>query len=476
MRLFTKIFFSVIMVFCLTFLVSGYFILSFSLKSCVEREKEFALQQYKYDKFTAQAAMISGRLFEETEDFARMQPLFETMARQIDADICLVSAEGECLYTEGPWDDLPKSLSLSADHYWFQFLHQENQSHVLIGSLIRQDDVSFGFLTKTNISESIRQQKRLQTYFERCFCAALILGIVLMLGLSLLLTRPLSRMTKAADRIADGCYHERLRLHSKDELGQFADSFNRMTAMVEQTIQELSEEAEKKEDFVANFAHELKTPLTSIIGYADMIYQKDLPREKVKKAAWYIWNEGMRLEALSLKLMDLTNLNRQEFPRSAMSAEEILADVMEGAAVALRQKGVQIFWRTEDVYIIVDYDLIKTMLLNLIDNAVKADCRRIRIEGKTEEGKYQIRITDDGKGIPAAQLSKITEAFYMVDKASARKQHGAGIGLALVRRIVELHEGKLRIDSREGEGTCVTVALPLAEAEEDPEEEGLCEA
>ena len=109
--------------------------------------------------------------------------------------------------------------------------------------------------------------------------------------------------------MAEGCYEERLPRGGRDEIGVLAESFNQMAAAVEGKIGELSQAAQEKEDFVANFAHELKTPLTSVIGYADRIYQKELSREEQKQAAWHIWNEGMRLEALSLKLMDLTSLN-----------------------------------------------------------------------------------------------------------------------------------------------------------------------
>lgn len=104
-----------------------------------------------------------------------------------------------------------------------------------------------------------------------------------------------------------------------------------MAQAVDEKVQELSDSARQKEDFVANFAHELKTPLTSIIGYADRIYKKELSREEQKKAALYIWNEGMRLEALSLKLMDLTILNHKDFclqeVKTDILFQELTADV-----------------------------------------------------------------------------------------------------------------------------------------------------
>ena len=120
----------------------------------------------------------------------------------------------------------------------------------------------------------------------------------------------------------------------------------------------------------------------------------------------------------------------------------------------------------------MDYDLMKTVLLNLIDNARKAESSQIVLAGVCSGADYCISVSDDGTGIPGEELSRITEAFYMVDKSRSRKQHGAGLGLSLVSRIVELHQGELRIESTPGKGTRVSVILPAyRELEEAPERE-----
>lgn len=459
MRLFTKIFISVISVFSIAFLISGYFILSYSLESSVEREKEFALRQYKYDKFTVQSDIIAN----ESEILNETQDIYKNIAHELPISVCFTKENGEVIYTKGIETDLIKEAELVDNSYWYKVVQDDGESFILIGSIIWQNKINIGFFTKTDITEAISQQKVLQEYFERCFFVALAAGIVLILGLSLFLTSPIKHMTKIADRIANGCYNERLQMKSKDEIGNLAVSFNQMADAVEKTIEELSDEAKKKEDFVANFAHELKTPLTSVIGYADRIYQKDLPREEVKRVALYIWNEGMRLESLSLKLMDLTNLDRQKFLLSFMPARELLYDVVEGIDAVLANKEIDLQCEAEEAYIKADYDLMKTVILNLIDNAAKADCKHIQVCGKKKEKRYQIEVNDDGRGIPQEELSRITEAFYMVDKSRSRKQHSAGIGLALVTKIVEIHNGKFSIQSKEGVGTSVIISLPYEE-------------
>ena len=315
------------------------------------------------------------------------------------------------------------------------------------------------FVNQWDISKTVKQQSTLRQYFIRCYLIAMTAGMVLLGVLSALLTGPLKRMSKAARRMAEGYYEERLTVRGRDEIGELAGSFNQMAAAVEEKIGELSRAAREKEDFVANFAHELKTPLTSIIGYADTIYQKELPREEVRKASWHIWNEGMRLESLSFKLMEMTVLGRQEFPLVEMPVLELLQDAAQGLDPVFVEAGIDFALRAEEAYIYVDYDLFKTLLVNLVDNSVKAGARRIELQGQVREEAYEIRVSDNGCGMEEEVLSRITEAFYMVDKARSRKQHGAGLGLALAERIAAIHGGRLAFDSKKGEGTTVSFSL-----------------
>ncbi len=324
------------------------------------------------------------------------------------------------------------------------------------------------FVTQWDVSKTVRQQEILQQYFLRCYLAAVLVGMGLLGLLSALLTGPLKRMSRAAGRMAQGDYEERLAVKGRDEIGELAESFNRMAEAVEEKVEALSRAAREREDFVANFAHEMKTPMTSIIGYADMLYQRELSRKEVRDASWYIWNEGMRLEALSLKLMDLTVLGRQDFPLQEMAAEELLADAAGGLEPFFAEKGVSFALWADPAYIRVEYDLFKTLLINLLDNSVKAGCTRLALSGTRErEGGYRICVRDNGCGMEEEELSRITEAFYMVDKSRARKEGGAGIGMTLCSRIVKLHHARWEISSRENEGTTVYVFFPEEEEEDD---------
>lgn len=289
------------------------------------------------------------------------------------------------------------------------------------------------------------------------------IGIILIFGISFFITRPIKQLTAATKKIAGGNYGERVTEGGSDEVSQLARNFNRMAQAVDEKVQELSDSARQKEDFVANFAHELKTPLTSIIGYADRIYKKELSREEQKKAALYIWNEGMRLEALSLKLMDLTILNHKEFCLQEVKTDILFQELTADVEYLMDAKGTSLDCTVEPAYIEVEYDLFKTLFLNLLDNAIKAGAKHIQVTGVVEkmaEGTYfTMLVKDDGNGIPKQEIKRITEAFYMVDKSRSRKQHGAGIGLALSDKIAQIHGSRLEFESDGRNGTSVRLCL-----------------
>ena len=128
----------------------------------------------------------------------------------------------------------------------------------------------------------------------------------------------------------------------------------------------------------------------------------------------------------------------------------------------IKDTEINFTWEAEDETVVIEPDLMKTVILNLIDNARKAVSGQgmIRLEGgRLSEDRYRISVEDDGKGIPETEISRITEAFYMVDKSRSRDTGGAGLGLAICHEIVKLHNGEMKFSSTLGQGTKVTLEL-----------------
>ena len=304
----------------------------------------------------------------------------------------------------------------------------------------------------------------------RIFAAAL--PVVVLVGLaaaSLLargLTRPLTELADAARRLAAGELDSRAPVSDTSEFNQLAGEFNKMAEQLQGNIAALQDSVRRQEDFIASFAHELRTPLTSLIGYADLLRSQSLTDETRQTAAQYIFTEGKRLENLSVKLLDLIVLDKQKLARVPCRMARLIADAGGVMHPLLREQNISLVCRPDDTVWPVDPDLIKTLLINLIDNARKAmpEGGLIALKCDRTDDGLRILVRDTGRGIPPEELPRLTEAFYRVDKARARAQGGVGLGLTLCARIAALHGGTISIASTPGQGTTVTVLLGKEDA------------
>ena len=208
-------------------------------------------------------------------------------------------------------------------------------------------------------------------------------------------------------------------------MGELAADFNHMADQLETQIHQLNETMIRQTEFMTSFAHETKTPLTSIIGYADMLRSKKMTEERTYEAADTIVQEGKRLEALGSKLMEIVVLGKTEICLQPVSVGVLMESMTRTVLPGLEHSRISLSIQAEESKIAADYDLIKTVLLNLIDNSRMAmeGGGGIFITGVRQKGTYCICVRDTGTGIPAGELERITEAFYMVDKSRSRA-HG----------------------------------------------------
>ncbi|MGN0292712.1 MAG: sensor histidine kinase [Lachnospiraceae bacterium] len=464
MKFFSKIFITVTLILCVSLSLSGYFLISLSFKNGIEQEKTQALEQYKITRFALQSGLVSIKNNQLISENSASSLMPESILSHSDSSMLAVfSDKKEAVYCEYP-EDYDFSILQSADpqKLIFEIQPVNGSSFLTVAGCFSLNNETFYLLYGRDLCTVLQQREQMEHSFKVIYCIVCTLSVLALLIFSLLFVRPLKQLTRFAAQIAEGDYSRRVSIHTRDELGELADTCNNMADAIQKSIDTLTQTAIQKEDFVANFAHELKTPLTSVIGYADMIYQKDLTREEIHNAAWYILDEGMRLEELSRKLMDLIALNHQNFVLEELSAGELLDNLCETLRPVCENRQVTLQCETDDAYIHVEYDLFKTLLLNLVDNAIKAGASAICLTGRTDDGHYTIAVSDNGCGIPGEEIDRITEAFYMVDKSRSRKQHGAGIGLALVSRICELHRAKLKFESEPGKGTTASVILPFS--------------
>ena len=285
--------------------------------------------------------------------------------------------------------------------------------------------------------------------------AVLVAGAAVTAVFARRMTRPLRTLTTASAEIADGDYARRTGLHTGDEIETLSSSFDKMADAVQEKITALQADVRQREDFMGAFAHELKTPMTSIIGYADMLRTIQANPAEQYEAAGAIYHEGRRLEALSGKLLALLGLGEETITLQPTALAALWPRLQAACP------GVPLQLPACDAAVQADADLLLDLLCNLVGNAVKASEPGQPVEVWAAEGGDTVTLTvaDHGCGIPQSEISRVTEPFYMVDKSRARKQGGSGLGLALCKRIAEVHGSDLHIESTPGEGTRVSVIL-----------------
>ncbi|UVI28571.1 sensor histidine kinase [Paenibacillus spongiae] len=301
-------------------------------------------------------------------------------------------------------------------------------------------------------------------FFAKVDLGACLFFMIVMFFISKGLTKPIDQMVKTAKVIAKGNFSERVQLKSKDEIGVLAANFNEMAAVVEDKINILERNNSEKQRFINNITHELKTPLTSIIGYANYLRVTKYDGDTFLDGLNVIYSEGKRLEALSAKLMDLIVLHEDQFVMKRENLTGIILEIEPSLAMKAREKQIQIRLECEDCYLMLERDLVKILIFNLVDNAVKASPSHgsITIRTYVHEGTCRLEVIDQGTGIPKEHLDKIFEPFYMADKARTRSSNGAGLGLSICQSIAGIHHAAIEVESEAGLGTAMTVVFTEA--------------
>ncbi len=459
MRFALKIVCASIVVVALALSLGASLLVQSSFEQGLEREKGRALDEQDLLKMGFETASVTYAI----QDIALDEDTVLAIAEQLgqDRSLALFRSDGGRLY--GAFS-LPELFDPEATERALAVLQNGEARYLYVGGPVELGGQTYCLLCRTDISFLYTQREALLTSFLRIYGIVLGVSALLIFAFSALLARPVSRLARLSRRIAGGQYELRAPEGGSDEVAQFTRDFNRMTDALVAKLDELSQAVEQREAFVANFAHELKTPLTSIIGYADLLRSQNLSKERVFRCANTIFSEGRRLEALSIKLLELMVVGHEELDKRrvnprilAQELEQSLTPLMQGAGLLLRV-------RVADGALLADPDLLKTLLYNLVDNARKASepGSEVLLRGEKREGHYLFSVADRGRGIPKEEIHKITQAFYMVDKSRARAQNGAGLGLALCEKIAQLHGGHLSIRSELGKGTVVQLVLEAA--------------
>jgi len=330
-----------------------------------------------------------------------------------------------------------------------------NKSYIFISNLININNKSYKFTYARNISGIYEERKNQYIFFFKLDLIVSLIFMVFMYFASKYITKPIQNLIGATKRIVKGNFSEKVTIKANDEFGVLAENFNIMSEVVEEKIKELERNNNEKQRFIDNLAHELKTPLTSIIGYANLLRTTKYNEEIFIDGLGYIYREGKRLEELSFRLMDLIILRKEEFKLQNESIKTIVLEVKGSLLPKLIEKSINLVIEDNDFEMMMQRDLMKVLLSNLIDNAIKASYVKSEIHIGISKYKYEVEIQDHGIGIADDHIDKIFEPFYMVDKARTKANNGAGLGLSICKKILDIHNGCFIIESEIHKGTTI---------------------
>lgn len=425
MKMFWKIFLNVVTVTMLIFCISGHILLASFFNSSIQGKIDMAEKTNRSFLFSLREMAISkdGSLQKEDWEWGQIARSVQVIDALGLKKVCVYNANGKEVFSSSdfPTEGWERKLVRRAqeDITAYEFVKREDRYFLCLVNKVRESHKTlFSAMSVLEVTEVFKQRDTQYELFLRGMVCLIALVALLAFLLAFWVTKPMEEM-----------------------------------------IEELREAARRQEEFTGSFAHELKTPLTSVIGYADMLRSKKMSEETRMLYGNQIFQQGKRLEMLSRKMLDLIVLKKKTFVMREITLSGMLEKISKEMEVQLQEKEISFVYEVGKCVILAEPDLIYTVFLNLIDNARKAVEKggKIRVCAVEEGTKVMVSISDDGKGMSKETLQRATESFYMEEKSRRYEENSVGLGLSICKRILELHHTEMHIDSELGKGTTICV-------------------
>lgn len=463
MKLWQKIFLYTLILVMLAVGVTSILLLENSYSLAINQKKQSVYSEHEFFISSFRSMVVTERLKQN------LVVLEEGKVEELMKEIMEVDAGASTIFLDKDSSQICSNRQEEIPEELLQLVKQEKDTcmqqkgqKMYAASMERIEGVDYYFVSARNISEVIEihedMLKRIQVISMIC---AVGIAVILLVVVKLLLL-PLQKINAGTRAIAQGEYGKRIPEKGRDELSELAHNMNCMAESVEKNVKALEDVAENRKQFIDNLSHEMKTPLTSILGFSDLLQiKKDISEENRVEYAGIIKEEAARMRTLSGKLMELITVGEANIEWSLEEMKSLFEEMESALKVVAEKQKMHLSCVSAEGQLFIDKELFKSLVYNLVDNAIKASSAggNITVQGKFSEGQFVIVVEDGGIGISAEDLDRITQAFYMVDKARSRKKGGAGLGLALCTEIVILHGGTMRFESKLHYGTRVIIQM-----------------
>lgn len=300
--------------------------------------------------------------------------------------------------------------------------------------------------------------------------------VIILIFTSLMLTQwirkgvfaPVNELNIAMQKIKDGNFDYRLQTDTKGEIGELYSNYEDMRLRLKESVEENARHSQQNKELISNISHDLKTPITAIKGYVEGIMDgvADTP-EKMDKYIKTIYNKANDMDRLINELTVYSGIDNNRIPYNfhRINVADYFGDCVEEVGLDLESKNIKLNYSSliePDTIVIADPEQMKKVINNIISNSVKYMNKsrgEIDIRILDEVDSIRVEIEDNGKGIAQKDLPRIFDRFYRTDASRNSAQGGSGIGLSIVKKIIEDHGGYIWATSKEGEGTCMHFVL-----------------
>ena len=387
----------------------------------------------------------------------------------------IIRQDGEFLYTGNPEctasleEDINGYEDLGTLSSWGNYLDGDTEH------LIKQRDFDFrdgshgGIYIVTNVVKVLPEIKSmLMEMFITSIVILFLTGAILTMWVHRSLLRPIAKLQTAAKKIRDGDLDFTLDIEDDDEIGELCQNFEEMRIRLKESMEEKIQYDKDNKELISNISHDLKTPITAIKGYVEGIMDGVASSpEKVNKYIRTIYNKANDMDRLIDELTFYSKIDTNKIPYTytKINVANYFRDCIDEVGLELEARGVELGYFNyvdEDVMVIADAEQMKRVINNIIGNSLKYMDKKtgiINIRIRDVGDFIQIGIEDNGKGIAAKDIPYIFDRFYRTDSSRNSSKGGSGIGLSIVKKIIEDHGGKIWATSKEGIGTEIHFVL-----------------
>jgi signal transduction histidine kinase len=425
------------------------------------------------DLYLKQFFLINNKEFNEANLLDKADVISKELSSNIGNNVDIYNTKGEKISSFSSSDDISSDDISNAvnNKIAYSINHVNNKVIVSLSYPIEVNDKAIGIINYRKDYSELYSYNQWFEYILNIFASIIILFVfIAAIIISRQIAKPVIELTKSSEEVIKGNFDLKINIKSKDEIGELSRRFKIMIATIKEQINiikrerdNLKESQKQNKAFFDNVTHELKTPLTTILGYAQIIKENGFTdKEFFDKGTSYIINESKRLNNMVVEILELSTESSKDINYNFEKVDllKLMKNTCEEMNIKGRKYNIKIKDNVkENLFIFGDNDKLREVLVNIIDNSIKYGNvnSTIEVNGYYENSDIYIKVKDEGRGIDEKHLENLFKPFYRISKSESREKGSAGLGLSIVKNIVEKHNGDISIRSEINKGTEVTI-------------------